>query len=112
MIQKIIANIYQRKITKTYNENGSFVCNYILEYRDALDNGHKVSVFSVDYEPIIEKDLTFYLVEIEVYAKKNVQFNNDKLYLTQVRVLNIEPLRSELEIRNAQELIYKHYNHE
>lgn len=34
MVQKVIANIHKRQVTKTYKENGEYICNFRLEYRD------------------------------------------------------------------------------
>lgn len=38
MTQKVIANIHKRQVTKTYNENGIYICNFVLEYRDEKMN--------------------------------------------------------------------------
>lgn len=73
MTQKVIANIYKRQITKTYNENGEYVCNFILEYRDEKDERHLMNVFVNNFEPYIDKDVTFYLAEVEVYSIQNVK---------------------------------------
>ena len=44
MIQKIIAYLYQKKVTKTYNDNNDgFICNFVLEYKDKKDFVHKMA---------------------------------------------------------------------
>ena len=63
MTQKVIANIYKRQITKTYNENGEYVCNFILEYRDEKDERHLMNVFVNNFEPYIGKDVVFYFIK-------------------------------------------------
>lgn len=109
MTQKVIASIYKRTITKTYDEKGNFICNYVLEYRDENDNGHKMSVFQKGQEPIINQNDTFYLVELVVYSKQNVTYNNNRVYNNVVQVLSITPLRDEEDMRMAKEIIYQHY---
>lgn len=109
MTQKVIANIYKRQITKTYNENGEYVCNFILEYRDKKDERHLMNVFVNNFEPYIGKDVVFYLAEVEVYSKQNVVYNSSNLYLNYVKCISLVPLRSDEDIRNAKESIYRHY---
>ena len=108
MIQMMIARLYKRQVIKTYNENKTFVCNFVLEYRDEFDNLHKVSCFMYNQEPIaIENNR--YLVELEIYATQNVTYKSDRVWLTQSRVLKMEPLMNELEEIGAKEIIKKHY---
>lgn len=109
MTQKVIANIYKRQITKTYNENGEYICNFILEYRDEKDERHLMNVFVNNFEPYIGKDVVFYLAEVEVYSKQNVVYNSSNLYLNYVKCISLVPLRSDEDIRNAKESIYRHY---
>lgn len=109
MTQKVIANIYKRQITKTYNENGEYICNFILEYRDEKDERHLMNVFVNNFEPYIDKDVVFYLAEVEVYSKQNVVYNSSNLYLNYVKCISLVPLRSDEDIRNAKESIYRHY---
>lgn len=109
MTQKVIANIHKRQVTKTYNENGIYICNFVLEYRDEKDERHLMSVFTCNFEPYIDKDITFYLAEVEVYSKQNVTYNSLSLYLNHIKCLSLIPLRSNEDIRNAKESIYRHY---
>ena len=105
MVQKVIVNIHKRQVTKTYKENGEYICNFRLEYRDEQ---HLMSVFAYNFEPYIDKDITFYLAEVEVYSTQNVKYNSSNLYLNQVRCLSLVPLRDE-DMRHARESIYRHY---
>lgn len=57
MVQKVIANIHKRQVTKTYKENGEYICNFRLEYRDERDQQHLMSVFAYNFEPYIDKDI-------------------------------------------------------
>lgn len=108
MTQKVIANVHKRQVTKTYKENGEYICNFRLEYRDEKDQQHLMSVFAYNFEPYIDKDITFYLAEVEVYSTQNVKYNSSNLYLNQVRCLSLIPLRDE-DMRHAKESIYRHY---
>lgn len=109
MTQKVIANIHKRQVTKTYNENGIYICNFVLEYRDEKDKRHLMNVFINNFEPYIGKDVAFYLAEVEVYSIQNVKYNSSNLYLNYVKCISLVPLRSDEDIRNAKESIYRHY---
>ena len=64
MIQKIIAYLYQKKVTKTYNDNNDgFICNFVLEYKDKKDFVHKMACYAVNFEPVVIGKENRYLVE-------------------------------------------------
>jgi hypothetical protein len=112
MTQKVIVTLYQKKYTKQFNEDGSFLTTFVVQYRDEMDNSHLMSVFAYNFEPKVVPNQNCYLLEVEVYAKQNVQFNNDRLYLNLVKVNKMEPLMNPLEEIGAKEEIRQHYKRE
>lgn len=112
MIQKLIAHLYQRKVTKIYNENNDgFICNFVLEYKDTNENYHKISCYSVNFEPIVIQKQNLYYVEVDVHSIQNVKFNSNNLYLNNARVMKITPLIEPWEIKVMEDEIRKYYNH-
>lgn len=109
MTQKVIASIYQKQITKTYNEQGGFICNFVLIYKDELGNDHKMFVYTINFEPKQVPNKNCYLVEVDIYAKQNVSYNNGKVYQALIKVMTIEPLMNDLEEKGAKEVIRRHY---
>lgn len=111
MIQKLIAHLYQRKVTKIYNENNDgFICNFVLEYKDTNENYHKISCYSVNFEPIVIGKENLYYVELDVHSIQNVKYNNKRDYLNQAKVLKMDLLINPWEIDIMKKEIEKYYN--
>ena len=111
MIQKIIACLYQKKVTKTYNDNnGGFICNFVLEYRDKKDSVHKMACHAVNFEPAVVGKENRYLVEVDVHAVQNVKYNNDRVWLPQCKVIKMDLLLRPWEIASAENEIEMHYD--
>jgi len=111
MIQKIIAYLYQKKVTKTYNDsNDGFICNFILEYKDKKDFVHKMACYAVNFEPIVIGKENLYYVELDVHSIQNVKYNNKRDYLNQAKVLKMDLLINPWEIDIMKKEIEKYYN--
>lgn len=111
MIQKIIAYLYQKKVTKTYNDsNDDFICNFVLEYKDKKDFVHKMACYAVNFEPIVIGKENLYYVELDVHSIQNVKYNNKRDYLNQAKVLKMDLLINPWEIDIMKKEIEKYYN--
>lgn len=111
MIQKIIAYLYQKKVTKTYNDsNDGFICNFVLEYKDKKDFVHKMACYAVNFEPIVIGKENLYYVELDVHSIQNVKYNNKRDYLNQAKVLKMDLLINPWEIDIMKKEIEKYYN--
>ena len=58
MIQKLIGTIHKNQVTKIYDDEGHFVCTFVIEYQGVDDQNHKMSVtdLRVNKKNIVEKD--------------------------------------------------------
>lgn len=111
MIQKIIAYLYQKKVTKTYNDNNDgFICNFVLEYKDKGDFVHKMACYAVNFEPVVIGKENRYLVEVDVHAVQNVKYNNDRVWLPQCKVIKMDLLLQPWEITSAEKEIERYYD--
>lgn len=111
MIQKIIACLYQKKVTKTYNDsNDGFICNFVLEYKDKKDSVHKMACYAVNFEPVVIGKENRYLVEADVHAVQNVRYNNDRVWLPQCKVIKMDLLLQPWEITSAENEIEMYYD--
>ena len=85
MIQKLIAYLYQKKVTKTYNDNNDgFIC------KDKKDFVHKMACYAVNFEPVVIGKENRYLVEVDVHAVQNVKYNNDRVWMPQCKVMKMD----------------------
>lgn len=110
MIQKIIAYLYQKKVTKTYNDsNDGFICNFVLEYKDKEDFVHKMACYAVNFEPIVIGSENRYFVEVDVHAVQNVRYNNDRVWMPQCRVMKMDLLLQPWELTTAEKEIERYY---
>lgn len=110
MIQKLIANLYQRKVTKTYNDNNDgFICNFVLEYEDKMENYHKMFCYAVNMEPVVFPKDNRYYVEVDVHAVQNVKYNNDRVWMPQCRVMKMTPLLNPWEMTPTEKEIERYY---
>lgn len=111
MIQKLLAHLYQKRVTKTYNDNNDgFICNFVLTYKDENENYHNVSCYSVNFEPIVIGKENLYYVELDVHSIQNIKFNNKRDYLNQAKVLKMDLLINPWEIDIMKKEIEKYYN--
>lgn len=111
MIQKLLAYLYQKRVTKTYNDNNDgFICNFVLTYKDKNENYHNVSCYSVNFEPIVIGKENLYYVELDVHSIQNVKYNNKRDYLNQAKVLKMDLLINPWEIDIMKKEIEKYYN--
>lgn len=111
MIQKIIAYLYQKKVTKTYNDNNDgFICNFVLEYKDKGDFVHKMACYAVNFEPVVIGKENRYLVEVDVHAVQNVKYNNDRVWLPQCKVIKMDLLLQPWEITSVEKEIERYYD--
>lgn len=110
MIQKIIAYLYQKKVTKTYNDNNDgFICNFVLEYKDKGDFVHKMACYAVNFEPVVIGKENRYFVEVDVHAVQNVKYNNDRVWLPQCKVIKMDLLLQPWELTTAEKEIERYY---
>ena len=110
MIQKIIAYLYQKKVTKTYNDNNDgFICNFVLEYKDKGDFVHKMACYAVNFEPVVIGKENRYFVEVDVHAVQNVKYTNDRVWLPQCKVIKMDLLLQPWEITSAEKEIKRYY---
>lgn len=106
MIQKIIAYLYQKKVTKTYNDsNDGFICNFVLEYKDKGGFVHKMACYAVNFEPVVIGKENRYFVEVDVHAVQNVKYNNDRVWLPQCKVIKMDLLLQPWEITSVEKEI-------
>ena len=47
-MQKIIGTIHKNQVTKIYDNEGHFVCMFIIEYKGVDDKDHKMSVYTMN----------------------------------------------------------------
>lgn len=99
-MQKVIAKIYRKQVSKIYSED-RFICNFVLEYMNHLNESSKMFCHLINSEPIIDSTTTWYLVELEVNSYPNTKFNNGQAYVPQVRVYSIEPIKTQSEFEAA-----------
>lgn len=111
MVQKLLAHLYQKRVTKTYNDNNDgYTCNFVLTYKDENENYHNVSCYSVNFEPIVIGKENLYYVELDVHSIQNVKYNNKRDYLNQAKVLKMDLLINPWEIDIMKKEIEKYYN--
>lgn len=111
MVQKLLAHLYQKRVTKTYNDNNDgYICNFALTYKDENENYHNVSCYSVNFEPIVIGKENLYYVELDVHSIQNVKYNNKRDYLNQAKVLKMDLLINPWEIDIMKKEIEKYYN--
>ena len=67
-MQKIIGTIHKNQVTKIYDNEGHFVCTFIIEYKGVDDKDHKMSVYTMNIEPHFGPLVMGYLFELEVYS--------------------------------------------
>lgn len=111
MIQKIIAYLYQKKVTKTYNDsNDGFICNFVLEYKDKKGFVHKIACYAVNFEPVVIGKENRYFVEVDVHAVQNVKYNNDRVWMPQCKVMKMDLLLQPWELTLAENEIEMYYD--
>ena len=110
MIQKIIAYLYQKKVTKTYNDNNDgFICNFVLEYKDKGDFVHRWHAMPSTLNPLLlEREPLF--GRGGCACVQNVKYNNDRVWLPQCKVIKMDLLLQPWEITSVEKEIERYYD--
>lgn len=109
MIQKLIGTIHKNQVTKIYDDEGHFVCTFVIEYQGVDDKDHKMSVYTTNIEPHFGPLVMGYLFELEVYSIPNTTINNGKAYTPKIRVFSVQELTGNLEVIGVQETVNQWY---
>lgn len=84
----IRGTIYKNSVTKVMYKSDTFVYNYIIEYKDHLNQDKKINVYSFK-EPYISSTVQFYKFRINVESK----YKDDlQKYITTVEVTDCNPV--------------------
>lgn len=97
MLQKVIGTIHKNQVTKVYSDKGGFICNFVICYKDHEGSDKKMSVFSVNQEPVVDPTIKSYLFELEVYSIPNEW----TVWKLQIRVYFMSELRNAVDMTTA-----------